>query len=169
MTMTTTKRGYAAGTTVPIERSKSELDGLLGKHGATQRGLLHDEEALVACVVFTLAGRRYKIAVPLPMQEQKPPAGKWPRDWHRWGADRRAQWLRERWEQVCRERWRGLVLLCKAKLEIVALGLSTVDREFLADLLLPSGETAHERLGAYMTKLIAEGYTGPLALPEGGK
>jgi hypothetical protein len=44
---------------------------------------------------------------------------------------------RAQWDQAYRERWRWLVLLTKAKLEIVRVGVSTCEREFFADLLLP--------------------------------
>lgn len=41
---------YAAGTTVPVERSRAELDKILAKHGATQRGVVQDDEAGRAAV-----------------------------------------------------------------------------------------------------------------------
>jgi hypothetical protein len=49
------------------------------------------------------------------------------------------------------------------------MGVSSFEREFLADLLLPDGQTAHRALGAYMEELIAKGYSGPLALPPAGE
>ena len=35
---------FAEGTSVPVERSKAELDGLLAKHGASQRAMGSDDE-----------------------------------------------------------------------------------------------------------------------------
>jgi hypothetical protein len=157
---------YAKGTSVSVERSKAELDTLLGKHGAAQRAIMHDEPAGFAAVVFVLRGRKYKIEVPMPTPAAvTPKAAAEPRGWSGWDEARRAQWVRLQWEQACRERWRGLVLLVKAKLEIVRMGVSTFEREFLADLMLPDGHTAHQTIGAYMERLIADGYQQPLALP----
>jgi hypothetical protein len=160
--------GYAAGTKVSVEKSKAELDGLLGKHGAGSRGIMHDEARAVAAVIFVLEGRKYRIEVPMPTPsdvdaawKKKQPPGAW-----KWGYTQVEKWKRERLEQLARERWRGLVLLVKAKLEIVRMGVSSFEREFLADLLLPNGETAHQTIGTYMKKLLANGYEGPLALPE---
>lgn len=48
------------------------------------------------------------------------------------------------WEQACRSRWRALYLIVKAKLEAVEAGISTVEREFLYDIVLPDGRTAGE-------------------------
>lgn len=153
-------QGYAAGTSVPVERSKVELDTLLGKHGAGQRGIMHDEAAGTAHVVFVLKGLKYKLELPMPtpadLERQAPrrAAG-----WSGWTPERRQAWVRRAWEQACRERWRGVVLLIKAKLEIVRMGVSTFEREFLADLMLPDGKTAHQTIAPYMRAVLADGYT----------
>ena len=160
-------QGFAANTKVSVERTKAEIDSLLGKHGAGQRALMHDEENNRACVVFTLNKLRYRINVPIPpVLECAPKKGAEPRMWWRWSADQRHQWVRAEHEQIVRTRWRGLLLLIKAKLEIVRMEVSTLEREFLADLVLPNGETAAELLGTYMKNLLADGYAGPPQLPE---
>jgi hypothetical protein len=43
-----------------------------------------------------------------------------------------------------RRRWRSLVLVIKAKLTAVEDGISTIEREFLADVLLADGTTLGE-------------------------
>lgn len=163
---------YAKGTTVPIENSKAELDRLLGKHGAGQRGLMHDEERGLATVVFSLGGRPYRVEVPIPSlmspDTYAPGAKVWPDrppGWTGWAQSRREEWVRKQHEQAARERWRGLVLLVKAKLEIVKMGVSTFEREFLADLVLPSQQTVSQHLEVYMAKVL-KGEGVPLALPE---
>src|SRR5580704_54479 len=151
---------YALGTTVSVERSRFELDALLGKHGATQRGVLHDEDNRRACCVFVLGGRKYRLDVPMPTEaECRKRIGRYQGSY--------AERLKKEISQAVRERWRGLLLLVKAKLEVVRMGALTAEREFLADLVLPNGQTAHEEIGAYMQKLLRDGYTAPLALPEG--
>jgi hypothetical protein len=105
------RRAYAQGTDVSVAKSKAEVDALLGKHGATQRGVMNDDEKSLASILFALAGRCYRIDVPLPKSG----------------------------EQEQRERWRAVVLMVKAKLELVAIGASSVEREFLADLIMADG------------------------------
>lgn len=39
----TKRRRFAEGTEVPVSRTKTELDALLAKHGATQRVIGEDE------------------------------------------------------------------------------------------------------------------------------
>jgi hypothetical protein len=53
-----------------------------------------------------------------------------------------------------RRRWRAMLLVIKAKLEIVATGSSSFEREFLADILLPDGST----VGDVAVKQIADSY-----------
>lgn len=134
---------YASGTIVSVDKSKAELDTLLSKHGATSRGVMSNDLEGNAIVVFQIEGRHYRLEIPLPRYDK-----------FRTKKDPRAAWKtltlttdqqRIAYEQACRERWRAVVLLCKAKLELVALGVSTVEREFLADLVLPGGDRLHAR------------------------
>jgi hypothetical protein len=120
---------YAHHTDVPVERSRQELDVLLGKHGADARAILHD--AGVAVVGFRLDGMTFKIVVPMPTVENP---GDVPKYWEFMGPKDRREFL----AQGARARWRSLLLLVKAKLEAVRLGVSTVEREFRSDRL-PAG------------------------------
>jgi hypothetical protein len=67
-------------------------------------------------------------------------------------------------EQVEREHWRALLLLVKAKLEFVAGGLSTVEREFLAHVVLPNGSTVGDEIAPRLEQAYATGSV-PLLLP----
>ncbi|WP_437958551.1 hypothetical protein WME76_02075 [Sorangium sp. So ce119] len=140
---------YAKGTEVSVERSKAELDGLLSRAGATQRGVVQDDVAGTETVVFAMAGRHVRLALPLPKLASVVVRSRGRRSWEE--ARRRA------WEQQCRERWRAMVLLVKAKLETIALGLSTVEREFLADLYLPDGSTVGEALRPQLEEAYRSG------------
>ena len=151
---------YAEGTSVPVERSKAELDRLLSKHGATQRGMGSDDDAGMAFVVFRMASRHIRLNVPLPKKAefQKHPdkrtynrvRGRTPEQQHR------------AWEQACRERWRALVLLVKAKLESIAIGQSSVEREFLPDVLLPNGKSVYEQIKVDIERSYLDGKMPPL-------
>lgn len=98
----------------------------------------------------------------------EPKSGKTPPGWWRKGDAYRAEWCRRRVDQVARERWRALVLLVKAKLELVALGISTVEREFLADIALPDGRTVHEAMRELLQRAYETGDMPPLLGPERG-
>jgi hypothetical protein len=65
-------------------------------------------------------------------------------------GDRAAHWIAA--EE--RRRWRAQLLLVKAKLEMIATGDSTVEREFLADMLMPNGKT----VGSQALPALAESY-----------
>ena len=171
-------RAYAEGTQVSAEKSKSELDTLLAKHGATQRGVMSDDAEGTAVVFFRLHDRHYRLDVPLPkLGDYATPAElswkqakgkKVPQRWDHWTVAQRTQWVRWQHEQGCRERWRAVVLLVKAKLEIVQLGLSSAEREFLADLVLPDGRRMHQALADKIAAAYLEGVTPVLLLGPAG-
>jgi len=48
------------------------------------------------------------------------------------------------WDQELRQRWRALLLVVKAKLEAVECGISTLEQEFLAFIVLPGDQTVGE-------------------------
>ena len=136
---------YAKGTTVPVEKTRAEIDRLLAKHGATQRLIGIDEPRNAALVGFTLAERQVRLIVPLPsIGNLQIPRGRG--EW--------AERARRARAQAERERWRAVLMLVRAKLEAIALGLTTVEREFLADISLPDGR----RVGAVLAPLLAEAY-----------
>jgi hypothetical protein len=61
------------------------------------------------------------------------------------------------WEQATRQRWRALALVIKAKLEAVDAGITTVEDEFLAHTLLPSGQTVGEWAKPEVDRVYLEG------------
>ena len=140
--MTTAR--YAAGTAVPVERSRAELDTLLGKHGATSRIIGMEDEPgkpRAALVGFKLGPHSFKLRVPL--------GGIAGFEKHSTRAALTRTAARDR------ERWRLIILLVKAKLEAIRLGVSTPEREFMADLIVDDGRTLQEALaGGGMSRLL---------------
>ncbi len=135
-----------------------ELDALLKKHGAAQRAFMDDDAKGEAVVMFTLRERQFRLAIPLPKLDAfKRVCSR--RSW----KDATPEQQRKAHEQACRERWRAVVLLVKAKLELIALGVSSAEREFLADLVLPDGMRVHDRLKLAISDTYQSGK--PLALP----
>jgi hypothetical protein len=133
-------RRYAQGTDVPTSKTRGEIEALLLRHGAAQILSGFDRASRGGFVGFTLHGRQYRI--PIVRREDR---------------NRDA-------EQVEREQWRALLLLVKAKLEFVAGGLSTVESEFLAHVVLPNGSTVGDELAPRLEQAYATG-TVPLLLP----
>jgi hypothetical protein len=155
---------YAEHTTVTVEKSKAELDSLLAKAGATQRGFFNDELKGSAVVVFGIGGRQVKLAMSLPTVAGtlETAASDPPRGWWGWSATKRLDWAREQVAQAERQRWRGILLCTKAKLELVADGSSSLEREFLADILLPDGSTVGEAVGPRIAEAYATGVMPPM-------
>jgi len=148
---------YAQGTHVPVEKSQVEIQTTLRKHGATQLMVGADDEKGLSFVGFTLDARQYRI-----MLKRRELPRQLPRS-----SSRRRVSVDEMRAQLEREQWRSLLLVVKAKLEIVARGDATVEQEFLAYLVLPDGSTVAQ----YLAPQIAEAYeTGrmPPLLPSGG-
>jgi hypothetical protein len=124
---------FAADTSVSVDRSKAEIERLLARYGAQQfMAGWRDGEA---CIGFVIERRTIRFLLPLPDRAAdeftKTPAGR-----RRRSADDAAR----AWEQACRSRWRALLLVIKAKLEAVAVGISTIEDEFLAWTVLPGGD-----------------------------
>lgn len=170
MTTTNSKpRGYAAGTDVTVERSRAELDQLLTKHGATEIGILRRPAGTL--VVFVLEGLRIRqtVAQPDPESLRRPAAPK-SRNQHTRGIPSGAlleQQLTQAVEAELRRRWRALILITKAKLELIEHGDSTIAREFMADTVLPSDETVGEVMLPRIAKALADHTMPPLQLGSG--
>ena len=106
--------------------------------------------------------RQIKFILPLPAKEEfkLTPTGR--------ARTENSQY--EAWEQACRQRWRALNLVIKAKLEAVECGISVFEDEFMANIVLPGGQT----VGDFMKPQIERAYISgeiPKLLPmlEGGK
>lgn len=168
-------RRFADGTKVPVEKTKMELDALLAKHGAQQRSIAQDDVQNRAVVMFKMAGRMARLELRVPLHELPNPLKpdyqqkeKCPQGWSGWTRQRREAWVKDKAAQRERESWRRLLLLVKAKLEIVAEGASSFEREFLCDILLPDGQTVHEALAPQLVAAYETGDMPPLLPPAGG-
>lgn len=153
---------YAAQTEVSIEKSQAEIKTIVMKYGATRYATMDDPEC--ALIVFEIASRRIKFTLPLPNRDdyahKRHSSGKLiPRS----TEDAYAQW-----EQACRQRWRALCLIIKAKLEAVETGITTIEKEFLANILLPDGQLVGDYLAPQLELTYAAG-TMPKMLPGIGE
>ena len=124
---------FAANTSVSVERSRAEIEGLIVRYGATSTAFMNGPGRAV--ILFEAKGRRIMFELPLPSIEEK----RFQRDGR--GSIRNAAKRHEVWEQACRQRWRALALVIKAKLEAVESGITTFEDEFLAHIVMPDGQT----------------------------
>lgn len=150
----TKPRPYAERTKVPVERSRMQIERLLIEHGATGFVSGWDDETSSNLVMFRLEGRmvRFNIREPHWREFEQTPKGQ-----HRApGAARKAC------EGERRRRWRALYILVRAKLVAIAEGDSTVDREFLPDILLPDKRTVGELITDQIEQSYLDGKMPPL-------
>lgn len=143
---------YAKRTTVPVAQSQAEITECLRAAGASEVGTGWSmREAFLA---FRIGQRNVKLLVPMPSEDElaRTPSGKRRSEAQRTSAH----------EQVQRQRWRALALIVRAKLEAIELGATTLEREFLADLMLPTGRTFSEQIGHELTRVLDSGSMPPL-------
>lgn len=152
---------FAENTEVPVEKSRAEIERLIIRYGATSTAFFNGpQEAMIA---FEAKGRRVLFRLPLPSREQNEIAnfrhssGKW--------LPRSASSADAAWEQACRQRWRALALVIKAKLEAVECGISQFEDEFLANIVMPDGQTVSAHVRPSIALAYESGTMQPLLPP----
>ena len=105
-------------------------------------------------MAFSMPGRRVQIMLLMP------PVDDYASTAHK--ARRTAAAQRSAWEQSCRQRWRALLLIIRAKLEAVESGITTLESEFLANILLPGGGTIGEWLAPQIDEAYGTGRMPPM-------
>jgi hypothetical protein len=158
---------FAANTSVPVEKSRAEIETILTRYGATHFGYMVDPKR--AIVMFQAKGRHVRFELPLPDRNARQFTHR--RD-RRTGIEKQLSPTAAygAWDQAVRQRWRALALVIKAKLEAVESGITSFEAEFLAQIVLPNGTT----VGGWIAPQLAAAYeTGGmppmLALGPGGE
>lgn len=148
---------YAEKTSVSVTKTKADIEDLICRAGAEQ--FVSGFKDNIAVIGFSLAKRQIRFMLPLPDKADK-------QFWYT--PERRnkrtEQQAHAAWEQACRSRWRALYLIIKAKLEAVESGISTVEREFLYDIVLVDGRTVGEFIAPQL-ETAYETSTMPSLLP----
>jgi len=162
---------YAARTSVPVEQSRREVERGLERYGAAGFGYAWDRREEKRCqawhrddqakpdvatcetgdhacyieidirelvhITFKLKDRVVRLDVPMPTK-------------HEAGS-------KEKLERRTRERWRALVLVLKAKLEAVESGISTLEAEFLANMVMRNGMTIGQAMLSRLPDVVESG------------
>lgn len=146
---------YAEKTTVSVAKSKADIEDMVQRAGAGQ--FVSGYKDNLAVIGFTMADRQIRFILPLPSKDEK-------QFWYT--PERRNKRSDEQayaaWEQACRSKWRSLFLIIKAKLEAVESGISTVEREFFYDIVLPDGKTVGEWMAPQLEAAYESGKMPPL-------
>jgi hypothetical protein len=124
---------YASRTRVPADRTRLEIEALMRKRGADQFFSGGDLDR--AMLAFRLNGRQIRFSLPL---------------------GRRLS------EQALRARWRAMLLVIKAKLQAIDIGILTIEDAFLADTVLPDRQTVADYMMPQLESAYASGRMPPL-------
>lgn len=125
---------FAENTSVSSEKSRMEIERILGRYGAD--GFMYGWEAERAVVAFRMNGRHVKFVLPMPDRTSREFTHTPEKNMRRSETAAAAAY-----EQSVKQRWRALALVIKAKLEAVEAGITVFDDEFMAHIQLPNGET----------------------------
>lgn len=154
-------RRYAQDTSVSSDKSRAEIERTLARYGADQ--FMYGWREGSAVIAFRAKNRHIKFVLPLPDKAHKSIThdGR--------GRRRPPDRAEEAFEQACRQRWRALALAIKAKLEAVESGIAEFEEEFMAHIVLPSGETVGQWMRPQIESAYGSGRMPPLLEgPRGG-
>lgn len=146
---------YAKDTSVPIERSKSEIERILQRYGAS--AFMYGWESGRAVIGFEVDGKRYRMVFPLPSIEEF--------QLTETGRVRTSKAAVETaFEQAQRQRWRAMALWIKAVLEAAEAGITTLEEIMQPFLVLPNGATVGQWLKPQIDDIYRSGNL-PALLP----
>ena len=122
---------FAQRTPVEVVRTRTQIEDELRRRGASSFGYNVDDTTSEAVIAFTIAGLRVRMILPLPSFDDDAfrytPSGKY---------QRAPAEQAKAFDAELRRRWRSLLLIVKAKLVAVDDGITTMEREFLPDVVV---------------------------------
>lgn len=124
---------YAKNTEVPVSRSFDEIRRTLTRFGASAFGFEEFNSGTSVIIRFEISNLEVRMAMTMPPKSEfyLSPTGR----------ERTYTAIETEWEKACRQRWRSLANGIKAKLALVDDGISTIEREFMSDIVMPNGMT----------------------------
>lgn len=138
---------YANNTVVSPEKTQNDIRDTLRKYGAGRFGIMEEEDK--AHVMFEYNNLMIQLTITLPKLEdfEKTEAGR----------SRKMSAARDAHCQAVRQHWRALLLAIKAKLEAIECGISTIEKEFLAFVVMPDGRNLGDHLIPELKKISTTG------------
>ena len=122
---------FAKTTQVSVEKTRAELEQLLNKSGADNVGYMTRGGRFTW--LFTLENRNIMIEIPLPNRQDRSITHTPQTNVRRTDASAEAAY-----EQAIKQRHRQTLLWVKAKLEAAAVGITTIEDEFLPQTVVGS-------------------------------
>ena len=150
---------YARNTTVSAIRTRNEIEETLERYGAD--GFAYSTKGNLASIMFDMEQRRIQFVLQLPNPDDYQYTNHVP------SRKRFQKAQQEAYDQACRQKWRALLLVIKAKLEAVTAGISTIENEFLANIMLPNGQLTGDWMSPQIDQAYRTGEMPPL-LPAAG-
>ena len=145
---------YAQGTTVSVAKTKMDIEIFLKKRKA--KNCAAGETGESGIIAFELDGRMIRIEFPMP-HPNDPTFKLTPTGRERKNEDAVEKAL----EDERRRRWRALLLILKAKLEAIDSKISTTEKEFLANIVVPGGKTFGDFVGPQLKAAYERGVSMP--------
>jgi len=145
---------YAVNTNVTSDRSRSEIESILQKYGAT--GFLYGWQEKSAMIAFQMKNKHIRFLLPMP-DRKSPEFTK--TETGRKRADKSSQ---DAYDQSVKQKWRALALNIKAKLEAVEIGLASFEHEFGMNIVLPNGQIVSDFIQPQIEKAYETGNMPPL-------
>ena len=145
---------YTENTTVSEEKSRAEIETLLRRFGADK--VVSGFDGDTAMVAFEIQRRRVRMLLPLPNEDDS----QFHYDGR--GAFRTRESRHKACDQARRQRWRALLLVLKAKFAAIEAGVTSIEREFFADLLLPNNQTMAQFMAPQLARIYERGELPPM-------
>ncbi len=134
---------YASKTDVPVSRSRDEIERTLSRFGADSFAYSSSKDGQVM-IAFEL--KDYRIVMRMQLPDRKAFLH------NSYGNARTESAVEKDWEQASRQRWRTLAAAIKAKLAMIDDGISSVEQEFLAQIVV-----GRSTIGEQMIPQLREG------------
>lgn len=146
---------YAAGTVVPVSRSRDEIEHTLTRYGCGDHVVWDIREEAIT-VGFRCLGWPIRISVRVPARES------YRRDPDHW-RDRSDTAVNTLYQAELRRKWRVLLQRIKTRLEEIADEDASVAEAFHPYLMLPGGGTLGGQLAPQLEGILARGEMPELA------
>lgn len=153
-------RRYAQDTSVPVEKTRIEIEETLARFGADS--FTSGYSGNTAFILFRARERFVKLVLEFP--DRADPRFTMTAQ-HRRRTDTAAQ---AEWEKERRRLWRSLLLLVKAKLASVEDGIVEFEQEFLPHIVMPDQRTVFDHIRDPVALAYENGVSAPL-LPAPGR
>lgn len=153
---------YAADTSVPVEKSRAEIEQIVQRYGASE--FSSGWKSGAAMIAFCIEGWHVRFILPVPNCKEKRFTHK--KDRHGDVVPRTDNQAIHAYEQEVRQRWRAMLLVIKAKLEALECKISTIEEEFMAYIVMPNDVTIGQWIIYQAMPRLRQGQMPLLAGPK---